>query len=151
MFDLFLALFFARTLIVSAWRRFPAGLAGGGAGVLLWLSIASCGCWGGGTSAPGMAGVWMFFLFGPSAVPGPVDGVPPSAVVAAHPMVVRLLATAAFAAPFAVAWSRAQRLSPLSDEASALKRLGLVFLVPTLLLVGQVACMMLAEVAAAGM
>ncbi len=149
MFDLLLALLFARALVVAGWRRFPAGLVGGGAGVLLWLGLVAAGWYGGEAGALGMAGVWMMLLFGPSAVPGPAAGVPLSAVLAAHPAAAKLLVGAAFAAPFALAWRRAQRWSPLSDEASAQKRLGLVFLLPALLLVLQALCAGIAELAVA--
>jgi hypothetical protein len=94
-----------------------------------------------------MPGVWLLVLLGPSAAPAPTAKVPWSEVLAAHPVGAQSAAAALFLVPFAVAWRRAARLSPLSDEASSLKKLGLVFLVPALLLVAEAACRAIAEVA----
>jgi hypothetical protein len=60
----------------------------------------------------------------------------------------KVVVAALFVLPFALAWRRAQKLSPLSDEASALKKLALVYLMPALLLVAQSVCLEVAEVAA---
>jgi hypothetical protein len=147
-FDVVLAVIFVRALVISAWRRFPVGVVSGGAGALLWLGLAAAGWCGRGADAQGMSGAGLLIFFGPSVVPVPAAQVPWSAAMAAHPVLCKLAVAALFAVPFAWAWGRAQRLSPLSDEASALKKLGLVYLVPALLLTTQAACLAVAERAA---
>ncbi len=47
---------------------------------------------------------------------------------------------------FAVAWLGARRYSPLNDESSRRKKLGLAFLLPALLVVSQVICVELTDV-----
>jgi hypothetical protein len=146
-FDVFLAIIFVRALVISAWRRFPTGLVASGAGTLLWLGMAAAGWYGRGADGLGIAGAWLLVFLGPSAVPAPKANAPCSTVMAMHPVGTKLVVAMAFAVPFAVAWCRARRLSPLSDEASALKKLGLVYLAPALLLLAQVACWEIAVVA----
>jgi hypothetical protein len=146
-FDVFLAILFIRTLVISAARRFSVGLVGAGAGALLWLGLVAAGWYGRGADELPMVGAWLLVLLGPSAVPGPTAKVPWSAVLAAHPVGAKIVVAAFFALPFVLAWRRAQRLSPLSDEASALKKLALVYLMPALLLFAQVVCLEVAEVA----
>jgi hypothetical protein len=145
MFDVFLALLFIRALAISAWHRFSAGVVTTAAGTLLWLGLAASGWYGRGADELRMTGVWLLVFLGPSAVPAPTPTVPWSAALAVHPVGGKLAVAAAFVVPFALAWRRAQRLSPLSDEASALKKLGLVYLMPALLLVAQTVCIELAE------
>jgi hypothetical protein len=149
MFDVLLAPIFLHALVISARRRFAAGFLGAAAGTLLWLGLAASGWYGRGADALRMTGVWFLVFLGPSAVPAPTSRVPGSAALAAHPLLGKLAVAAAFAASFAVAWRRAQALSPLSDEASALKKLGLVYLGPALLLIMQTVCVELAELASA--
>jgi hypothetical protein len=146
--DVFLALVILRALAVSAWRRFPAGIVAGGLGALLWAALGASGWYGRGSDGLGIPGLWLLVLVGPSAAPAPTARVPGSEILAAHPVGTKLAATVLFLVPFAVAWRRAEGLSPLSDEASSLKKLGLVFLVPALLLFAAAACAGLAEVAA---
>lgn len=146
-FDVFLALIFVRALAISAWHRFSAGLAGAAAGTLLWLGLAASGWCGRGADELRMTGVWVLVFIGPSAVPAPCAKLWWSPTLAAHPVGAKLAVAVAFAVPFAVAWRRALELSPLSDEASALKKLALVYLVPALLLVVQIVCLEMAGVA----
>ena len=147
MFDVFLALLFVRVLATSARRRFVAALLASGAGMLLWLGLAAAGWYGHGADRLGMTGAWLLVCLGPSAVPASTARVPWSAVLAAHPVSGKLVVAALLAVPFALAWHRAQGLSPLSDEASALKKLGLVYLMPALLLVAQAVCFEIGELA----
>ena len=146
-FDVFLALLFVRALALSAWRRFPAGFVVGGVGALLWLGLAVSGWYGRGADELRATGVLLLVFLGPSAVPAPTTAVPWSRVLALHPAGGKLAVAVLFAVPFALAWRRAEGLSPLSNEASALKKLGLVYLGPALLLVAQAVCLGIAEVA----
>ncbi len=147
MFDVFLALIVARVLVISVRRRFVPGIVSGGGGALLWVALVASGWFGRGADALHMTGVLLLVFLGPSVTPGPTANVPWSAALAAHPVGAKLVMAAAFAVPFALAWRRAQRLSPLSDEASELKRLGLVYLVPALLVIVQAMCLEGADVA----
>jgi hypothetical protein len=147
-FDVILALIFARALFVSAWRRFPAGFLACTAGSLLWAGLAVSGWLGRRADGMDVAGVLILCFVGPSAVPGPTPAVPGSALLADHPIGAKLLIAAIFAVAFALAWRRALGGSPLSDEASRWKRLALVYLVPVLLLLAQGVCLELTEIAA---
>ena len=147
MFDVFLALLFVRALATSARRRFLVAFLASGAGMLLWLGLAAAGWYGRGADGLGMTGAWLLVCLGPSAVPAPTARVPWSVVLATHPVSSKLVVATLFAVPFALAWHRAQGLSPLSDEASAFKKLGLVYLMPALLLVAQVVCLEIAALA----
>ncbi len=73
--------------------------------------------------------------------------VPASALLADHPIAGKLAVAAAFAVAFALAWRRALRGSPLADEASAWKKLALMYLVPILLLLVQGVCCGLTDLA----
>jgi hypothetical protein len=147
-FDVSFTLVLARVLIVSARRRFGIGLLTSAAGALLWAGLAAAGWYGRGADAFGASGAWLLVFFGPSAAPRATPAVPLSAALAEHPIGAKLVLAAVFLVPFTVAWRRAERLSPLSDDASALKKLGLVYLVPALLVLVQVVCVGMAMAAA---
>jgi hypothetical protein len=146
-FDVFLALLLARVLAVSAHRRFLTGFVAGAAAALLWFGLAASGWLGRGADGMPIIGAWILILIGPSAVPAPTPRVLWSSVMAAHPTASKAALAAVLAVPFAVAWTRANAHSPLSDRASALKKLALVYLLPVVLLVAQVALVALAEIA----
>jgi hypothetical protein len=147
-FDVILALLFTRALLVSAWRRFPAGVLASAAGSLLWLALAASGWYGRRADDMHLTGALILGFLGPSAVPGPTPQVPASALLADHPIGDKLAVAAVFGVAFTLAWRRALRVSPLSDAASAWKKLALVYLVPVLLLVAQVVCLALTEIVA---
>jgi hypothetical protein len=134
-------------LVVSAHRRFLAGLVASTAGASLWFGLVAAGWFGRGADGMPMMGVWILVLVGPSAVPAPTPRVPWSPVMAAYPMTSKAAVAALLAVPFVLAWTRASAHSPLSDRASELKKLALVYLAPVLLLVAQVMLVALAEIA----
>lgn len=143
MFDVLLVPLFVRALFASARRRFVAGLLFSAAASTLWSLLLAAGWYGRGADATGAVTTLIFV--GPSAVPGPTPAVPASALLAAHPIAAKGLLSLLFTAAFAAAWRDALRFSPLSDEASARKKLGLVFLMPALLILAQVVCLALHE------
>lgn len=148
-FDIFLVLMALRGLWLAAIRRFGAGLAGCGAALALWLGLAGSGWYGRGAEEMKTTGLLILVFLGPSAVPAPTPRVPFSGLLAEHPVGGKLAMAALFLWPFAAAWRWAQALSPLADEASARKKLALVYLAPALLLVGQAVCLVVAAVAGA--
>jgi hypothetical protein len=147
-FDVFLALILVRVLVISARRRFDIGLLASAAGALLWAGLAAAGWYGRGADAFGASGAWLLVFFGPSTVPRATAAVPLSATLADHPIAAKLVLAAMLLVPFTVAWRRAERISPLSDDASALKKLALVYVVPALLVLAQVVCLAMAIVGA---
>jgi hypothetical protein len=134
-------------LAVSAYRRFLTGFVAGAAAAALWFGLAASGWLGRGADEMRIMGAWILMLVGPSAVPAPTPRVPWSGVMAAHPTASKAALAAVLAVPFVVAWTRASAHSPLSDRASALKKLALVYLLPVVLLVAQVTLVGLAEIA----
>jgi len=145
-FDLLLAPLFVRALLLAAWRRSAAGLLLGSAGTGLWSLLLAAGWYGRGADS---SGNFMTLIFvGPSATPGASARVPWSSTLAAHPLGAKLVLVALFGAAFGAAWLGAGRFSPLSDESSRRKKLGLAFLLPALLLVAQVVCIELTELLA---
>ncbi len=146
MFDLFLVPVFVRALVLAAWRRSAAGLFFVSAATCLWCLLLAAGWYGRGADASG--GFMVLIFLGPSATPGSIAGVPLSALLAAHPIGAKVVLSALFAAAFAAAWHGASRFSPLSDESSRRKKLGLAFLMPSLLLFAQTVCLVLTEMLA---
>jgi hypothetical protein len=146
-FDVFLALLLARALAISVSRRFLAGMVAAAAAASLWLGLAASGWLGRGADGMPIMGAWILILIGPTAVPAPTPSVPWSHVMAAHPTTSKAVLAALLAVPFVLAWTRASAHSPLSDRASELKKLALVYLMPVLLLVAQVVIVALAETA----
>jgi hypothetical protein len=146
-FDVFLLPLFLRALVVSAWRRFAAGLVSATAATSLWCLLLAAGWLGRGADANG--GLMTLIFVGPSATPGPTARVPASALLAAHPIGAKLGLCGLLLGGFAAAWIGANRFSPLSDAASTRKKTGLVFLMPALLVLGQAICLWMTELLAA--
>ncbi len=93
-----------------------------------------------------LTGALILVFFGPSAVPAPTAKVPWSAQLAQHPIGAKVIIALLFAAAFRIAWRGALRFSPLSDEASARKKLSLVFLANAILVTLQVLCLALTAI-----
>jgi hypothetical protein len=146
-FDVFLLPLFLRALVASARRRFGAGLVSASAALLLWGLLVAAGWLGRGADVTG--GLMILIFVGPSATPGPTARVPASALLAAHPIGAKLALSGLLTLGFAAAWIGAGRFSPLSDEASTRKKLGLAFLMPALLVLVQAICLGLTEALAA--
>jgi hypothetical protein len=146
-FDVFLGLTLLRALAASARRRFVPGLVAVAAGAVLWVGLVASGWLGRGADGSGTSGAWVLVFLGPSAAIAPTPSVRWSGAMAAHPIGSKALVLAALALPFVLAWTRASALSPLSDQASALKKLGLVYLVPVVLLLVQLVVLVIADVA----
>ena len=143
MFDLLLAPLFVRALVLAAWRRSAAGLLLASAATCLWSLLLAAGWCGRGADATG--NVMTLIFVGPSATPGASARVPWSPTLAAHPLGAKLVLSGLFGAAFAAAWLGAGRFSPLSDESSRRKKLGLAFLLPALLILAQVVCLELTD------
>jgi hypothetical protein len=146
MFDVFLVVIIARALVISAHRRFLAGFVAVTAAASLWLGLAAAGWLGRGADGMPLYGAWLLVCLGPSAVPAPTPWVPGSGVMASHAVGTKAVIALVLVVPFVLAWSRAAAWSPLSDHASAQKKLGLVYLVPVLLVVVQVVLFELGEI-----
>jgi hypothetical protein len=145
-FDIFLVPVFVRALALAAWRRSAAGLFFTSAATCLWCLLLAAGWYGRGADVNGGAMVLIFL--GPSATPGSSASVPLSALLATHPIGAKAVLSALFAAAFVAAWRGALQFSPLSDESSRRKKLGLAFLMPSLLLFAQMVCLAITEVLA---
>jgi hypothetical protein len=137
---------FVRVLVASTRRRSGVGLLVGASAWLLWALLLAAGWIGRGADAQG-AVMTMIFV-GPSAVPGATSRVPASAILAAHPVAAKVALGGVLLGGFAAAWRSARALSPLSDESSARKKLGLAFLMPALLVLAQAVCLALTELLA---
>ena len=146
MFDVALVLLFARALLTSAHRRFAAGLLLTTSASLLWFLLAAAGWYGRAADEMRLTGALILVFLGPSAVPAPTAKVPWSAQLAQHPIGAKVIIALLFAAAFRIAWLGALRFSPLSDEASARKKLGLVFLANAILVTLQVICLELTAI-----
>jgi hypothetical protein len=140
-FDLLTAPLFLRLLVASTTLRSAQGMLFAVLANVAWGALVAAGWLGRGAES------YATFIFvGPSASPGATRWVLGSAQLSHHAIAANLGVGALLVLGFAATWRSALGWSPLSDEASRRKKLGLAFLAPALLVLAQTLCLALTEV-----